>query len=619
MSIVRIILTFFAVLMPYFLFNIFLEVKTNDRKICKKKYFNISIFLSLFFILLYQIYGKHDIIQVIKNLSGSFHVKFILVSYLLSFFILLLFIVFKNNGGILEVWSNKMPKTFLTSLLMFFLFTNIGFSLKIYYGIVPIEQFLFHLSFAKTVANYSIVRNGMIFVLIQTMVFYVLSVYALSAKIIIIGKIQSEISISFEKHNKIFIFLSILLPIAGFILLIYNIGLLQYIEYFNSTPNSFYEEHYIFPEQMIIDFPEKKRNLIVIFVEGLETGYLTIENGGAFTEDLIPEVALLAENNLNFSRNEDIGGAVQLYGTEWTIAGIVADYSGLPLAVHFLNQTDWNNYGSIIGSDFLPGASSVGEILYNEGYKNYFILGSDIVFGGRDKYFSTHKNTVIYDYNYFLNNNYIPEGYRVWWGIEDRKLYEFAKIKFSEISRNDEPFFITLLTADTHPTDGYLDDEAEIVFDSQFKNVIRDMSRQLYSFIEWLMQQDFYENTTIVILGDHLYQDSSFFPESFKIQRLSSRYEKKNFNDDATESYNRYPINIFINHLLNHPNAKNRTFSNFDLFPTIIESIGGTIDSEGLALGRSMLNGCTLLEKYGETDINRQLRGRSNLYDSLWR
>ncbi|MDR1838357.1 MAG: LTA synthase family protein [Treponema sp.] len=401
----------------------------------------------------------------------------------------------------------------------------------------------------------------------------------------------------FKYLNKLLVFIVVMLPVAGFIYLINAVGLPSYIKYYQ-TPTVFYEENYIFPEDAHITFPELKRNLIVIFVEGLETGYLPIENGGAFTENLMPEVVYLAENNINFSLNEGIGGPVQLSGAGWTIAGIVAYYSGLPLAVRFM---DGNNYGSL-GSKFLPGAYSIGDILHDAGYRSYFILGSDIAFGGRDKYFKTHRDTVIYDYNYFHDNNYIPNSYSVWWGIEDRKLYEFSKTKISEIS-SEEPFFITLLTVDTHPSDGYLDDEAEIVFDSQYKNVIRDMSRQLYAFVDWLKQQDFYENTTIVILGDHLYMDWSFFPNT----------------DGTTESYNRYPINIFINSLLNQSNVKNRIFSHFDMLPTIIESIGGIFDSEGLALGRSMLNGHTLLEKYGEAEINRQLRSKSSLYDLFWR
>jgi phosphoglycerol transferase len=411
---------------------------------------------------------------------------------------------------------------------------------------------------------------------------------------------------------------AVLLPMLGVIGVLIIIGLPQYILSSFKKPFTFYEENYIVPEHAAISFPEKKRNLIVIMVESLETGFLTVQDGGAFTEDLMPEVALLAKKNLNISGIDGIGGPHQLYGTEWTIAGIASYYLGIPLAVNFLNQTDWNTYGTL-GGQFLSGAYGIGDILENAGYKNYFILGSDAKFGGRDKFFQTHKNTTTYDYLYFCDNGFIPNDYKVWWGIEDRKLYHLAKSKITEIAQQ-EPFFVTLLTADTHPADGYLDNQAERLFDTQYKNVIRDMSRQLHDFVDWFYRQPFYENTTLVILGDHLYQDSTIFPEHFRIQKLSSRYEKRYFDKNIKEVYNRYPINIFINSLLDQQNIKNRAFSHFDILPALLESIGGVYDAQGLALGRSMNipGNLTLLEKYGEPLINEYLRRKSVLYNALW-
>jgi phosphoglycerol transferase len=315
-----------------------------------------------------------------------------------------------------------------------------------------------------------------------------------------------------------------------------------------------------------------------------------------------------------------LGGANQVYGTEWTIAGIVAQYSGIPLAITELNILGWNNYG-IMGDRFMPGALGIGDILSGSGYTNYFILGSDIEFGGRDKYFKTHKDTVILDYNYFHENNYIPKDYGVWWGFEDRKLYKFAKEKLLNIAEKNEPFFFTLLTVDTHPSGGYLDDYAEKKYAGQFENVLADMSKQLNDFIEWIQTQDFYDNTTVVILGDHLYQDSSVFPDDYKIHKLSSKYERLYFQESAGgNKYKRRPINIFINSLLNPANAKNREFSHFDMFPALIDSIGGQYDAAGLGLGRSMHKGeKTLIEQSGRQFVEENLKRKSDFYDSLYK
>jgi phosphoglycerol transferase len=620
----RLVILFFTILLltlPYFVYNKLLSPPPphgKSEKLTLKyriiKNIHITIFFSLFYFLLFSFYKNQEIIYILTELSDSFNIKFIITSFIITIFILFAYTIFKNKNGLFYFDLFKTPKYILCSLFIFFFLVNVSFEFSRMYGIIPIEQFVFHLALPATGANFSMAEQFAIKPLVDTVFMLVFSMYILSLKVDIKGHC---IYLPFDKFKKSFVIIAALLPIMGIMCVTVIIQLPQYILSHIKEPSAFYENEYIFPEYVNFSFPEKKRNLIVIFVESLETGFLTVENGGAFVEDLMPEVASLAVNNINYSQNTGIGGIVQLYGTEWTIAGIASCYLGIPLAVNFLNQTQWNNYSSL-GSEFLPGAYGIGDILQTEGYKNYFILGSNVEFGGRDIFFKTHKDTVVFDYHYFHDNNYIPDNYKVWWGIEDRKLYQLAKTKITEIAL-EEPFFITLLTADTHPTGGYLDEQAEIIFDSQYKNVLRDMSKQLQAFVEWLYRQPFYENTTIVILGDHLYQNSSFFPENFSIQDLSSRYERKYFTGGNKENYNRYVINIFVNSLLSQDESKNRSISHFDILPLLIESIGGSYDAEGLALGRSLsIAGMTLVEKYGVQSMNEHLRQTSKLYNSFW-
>ena len=86
-----------------------------------------------------------------------------------------------------------------------------------------------------------------------------------------------------------------------------------------------------------------------------------------------------------------------------------------------------------------------------------------------------------------------------------------------------------------------------------------------------------------------------------------------------TKNYKRLPINIFMNSLLSGDYTKNRTFSHFDMFPAIIDAIGGQYNAEGLGLGRSMnKNEPTLLEELGAEYINEELARKSSFYNSLW-
>jgi phosphoglycerol transferase len=578
------------------------------------QYIEIAVFFSLLYLFIFSLY-KFKLPVSALEILWIFNIKFVVVSCLISSAALFIYARVRKKNITLICEFNRIPKYVIITLWIFLLLICVSLEFTQVHDVVPIEQLIFHLALPKTGANFSMVKYFFIRPFINALFILIFFLYVLSAKIYVNGY---AVFIPFSKLKKPLKYIVVILLATGIMYTVAVTGLPQYLTGTLKEPSTFYEEHYIFPNDAAITFPEKKRNLIVIIIESLETGFLTVENGGAFAEDLIPEITELAKKHINFSGNNGIGGAVQLYGTEWTIAGIAAYYSGVPLAVPFINRSDGGNYGQL-GDAFLPGAYSIGDILHDAGYSSYFFLGSDIAFGGRDKYFKTHKDTIIFDYNYFRDNNFIPEDYRVWWGIEDRKLYRFAKNMILDIAQ-EEPFFITLLTVDTHPLGGYLDEEAEVVFDSQYKNVLRDASKQLSGFVEWIQKQDFYENTTVVILGDHLYQDSSIFPEKFKIKASASKHEKDYFSKNGGSAYNRYPLNIFINSPLNPNSAKGRIFSHFDLFPVLIESIGGVYTGEGLGLGRSLheRGGGGMIEKYGVVAINEQLWHKSALYNTLW-
>ncbi|MBR2100067.1 MAG: sulfatase-like hydrolase/transferase [Eubacterium sp.] len=130
------------------------------------------------------------------------------------------------------------------------------------------------------------------------------------------------------------------------------------------------------------------------------------------------------------------------------------------------------------------------------------MFGADASFGGLKTYYTTHGGVKVFDYSYAKENGYIPEDYRVWWGYEDDKLYELAKEEITRLYETGKPFNFTMETADTHMPNGYLSENAETPYDNQYANVITYSTSQASEFIKWIMAQPFYENTTIVIIGD---------------------------------------------------------------------------------------------------------------------
>ena len=68
-----------------------------------------------------------------------------------------------------------------------------------------------------------------------------------------------------------------------------------------------------------------------------------------------------------------------------------------------------------------------------------------------------------------------------------------------------------MLTVDTHFEDGFRCELCRDDFEgNQYANAFACSSRQVSEFVRWIQEQDFYDNTTIVLNGDHLTMDSDF-------------------------------------------------------------------------------------------------------------
>lgn len=354
-----------------------------------------------------------------------------------------------------------------------------------------------------------------------------------------------------------------------------------------------YEDHFVKPSDDLIHFPEEKRNLIYILLESMEPSYMSASEGGALAENAMPELTRLAEENVNFSHNEGVGGFFTPTGTGWTVAGMVAQSSGVPLKGSS-GVLENNEYGR---DTFLPGVISLSDILNKNGYKQALMVGSDASFANRKVYYSQHKTDFIYDLVTAKAEGVVPEDYHVWWGIEDELVYQYAKDKIIEMARENEPFAFTLLTADTHFPEGYVCKKCRSNFSEQYENVIACSSHQVWDFVNWIKKQAFYNNTTIVICGDHLSMDYQY------VQR------------NISKEYVRTVYNCFINPAVTSENTRNRTFTSLDIFPTILAAMGCEISGDRLGLGTNVFSGRqTLAEEMGYEQFNHELLHSSKYY-----
>ena len=359
------------------------------------------------------------------------------------------------------------------------------------------------------------------------------------------------------------------------------------------NPSTFFQENYTAPEDAVITFPHEKRNLIYIFLESMEVSFFSEEQGGALPYNVIPELYDLAEENVNFSHNDGIGGFPGTSGTGWTSAAMVAQTAGIPLITPV--GAGGNEYGS--DGVFLPGVTSITNVLKENGYTQALMFGSDASFGGRKAYFQSHGMDQIFDNRTAVSDGIIPEGYHAWWGMEDKYLFEYARQVLLELDRQETPFSFTMLTADTHHVDGYICELCENTYEEQYENVYQCSSRQVAEFVSWIQQQEFFRNTTIVIVGDHTSMDGA--------------YVSRNMDAD----YIRRTYNCFINSAAEADNEKNRVFTAMDLFPTTLAALGCTIEGERLGLGTNLFSKQpTIAEQLGLDEFNQETARFSSFY-----
>ena len=502
----------------------------------------------------------------------------------------------------------------LLFVILFFLAIFLSMALKLgtdwavkNYSFTSFDEILYTLGTSVTTASKDILddffKSNIYPPLNTTLIIFgiFLIIYVIYKFIFRNSKVQIQIEL-FKKKINLKFNIAVIIFLIACIVPIYNLSdsivyamdklyINEYIED-NAKESTFFEEEYVNPEDVKLTFPKEKRNLIYIFLESMESTYTNYRNGGGYPYNYIPNLTELALDNINFSNNDSVGGAHMPFGASWTMGGMVAETAGIPIKNVFgaNNEKSYEN-------GLVNGAYTLGDILEQEGYHQSIMVGSDLSFGGRRAYFKGHGNYQVFDLYTARKDDIIPDDYYVFWGYEDEILYEYAKQELEKISDSDEPFNFSMLTVDTHAADGYTSDFCPNYSSDPYLNAIYCSDMQLGEFVEWIQDQDFYENTTIILTGDHISMNNYSF-------------------DDIPDNYDRRVYNVYINSAIDTNNNKNREFTTFDYYPTALASLGVKIQGDRLGLGTNLFsNKKTLSEKYGNNYVNEKLTKRSSYYD----
>lgn len=522
-----------------------------------------------------------------------------------------------DNNRKIKLWRRILSVFFiiLTVMLLYVLSWS-----KVMFGDVPFAQIIFHLMVPLEGTDSSIVTSY--FKVVIPMIIGVLLVVAIpflpdfrwynnikdKIKSILFKKKHKEKKSNYIKRVLSYIrrlYTVHLLPITAVALVIaivIDVFGFHIDEWIADRMDSSYifEKYYVDSKSADIEFPEdgEKKNIIYIMSESLEASFTNGSNGGCMDENLIPNLTMLTkeEGNVHFSSKDNLAGATEVEGTGWTIAAMVSQMSGVPLMV----PIGQNGYGKY--KEFLPGITTLGEILEREGYVNELVIGSRSQFAGVDTFFETHGNYKIFDYNSAIEAEYIDEDYFEFWGYEDAKLFEYAKEEIRQLEKTGKPFNIMINSIDLHTPNGYVCDKCEIEHGyskaARYKDIIKCQDRQIYEFVQWCKGQDFYEDTVIIVTGDHL----SMAP------MVKNEY--------TPYGYERTTFHVIINSDVKPVKSTNRDFTTMDLYPTILASIGCNIKGERLGIGTNLYSDKkTVMEEMGKEYFMEEISKNSVLYN----
>ena len=458
------------------------------------------------------------------------------------------------------------------------------------FGEVTYEQLVFHSNIpldtdARLIKSF-MQNTIMVSLIIVIVLFFVLR--KISIKKSIIFSLIFAISCLFYSYNKL------------------NIKTLLEERHNHQEFGTFYETHYKDPKNINITSPQNKPNLILIFTESMETTYASKEYNG---DNLIPELTTLANDNINFSHNEGVGGFQNLKVTGYTQASLIAQLCAIPLRL----PIDSARYRPKNG--FLPGATCLYDVLAKDDYNLSFMYGTLKESSGTDKFFASHGNPKILDWNFYTKRDNLTENkiekeaskYHSFFkkALRDSALFGYAKDELKALSSQDKPFAFIMMTLDTHFGTEYFDakncqakyHDKDVPDNFNYKNVVSCSSSKIGKFIDYLKSQPYYENTKIVIIGDHLTMG----------------------NDIFSKNADRAIYNVYLNSALKDGiKSKNRKFTALDTMPTILEAMGYEIEGHKLGLGTSLFSGePTLLEQLSIDELSIELDKQSAVYNKI--
>ena len=338
--------------------------------------------------------------------------------------------------------------------------------------------------------------------------------------------------------------------------------------------------------------PESPRNLVIVYLESLERTYMDETRFPGLT----PYLSALEERAITFT---DLG---QTTGATFTVGGMVATQCGVPLIL------SGGGGNAMRVTQFLSGATCLGDILDEADYTLSYMGGASIEFAGKGAFYQSHGFDEVTGRDELVGLLDDPT-YLTEWGLQDDSLFDLARARFDRLAAGDRPFVLSLLTLDTHPPYGHAATNrgcAGMQYgDGSNPNLNAVLCDDYLAgqFIEEILSGPHAENTVIAVMSDHLAMGNTATDQL----NAGPRRNLLMILDPATAA---------------DPQAVNRPATTLDAGPTLLSYLG--FDMPRMGLGVDLLGAApTIPEELAvAADDSRALdahvMGYQSVYTRLW-
>ncbi|OKP83360.1 sulfatase [Paenibacillus helianthi] len=311
---------------------------------------------------------------------------------------------------------------------------------------------------------------------------------------------------------------------------------------------------------------QKGKNVIVIQMEAFQNFPLHQSLNG---QELTPVLNGLAGEGFYFPHVYQQIGAGNTSDAEFMSNTSIYPIASLAMSTGF-------------GDRVLP---SLPRLLRDKGYEAYTFHVNKVGFWNRNELYPALGFNGYYDKRAFKNDHFNA------FGASDEQLYITAVEKLAALQSKGTPFYAQLVTASSHHPFKIPDAFKKITLPDKLQNTmlgdyltaINYTDFAVGTFIEGLKQNGLWDNTVLVLYGDHFGLQPQDVPPEQVEEALGIPYDSR---------ISRFNIPLIIHAPgMSEGKVVERTGGQLDILPTLANLLGVSLKQEGFtAFGHDLLN-----------------------------